>query len=429
MSPVPPATSSSANGARRPAGGLSGRDQRVLPGAVQPARHQVVHQVVAARDAVEHVVDQRLLVVERHGLRKPKWVSRAGLRPSARHVAHGPSSRSGADHSARPACERRYAVRRPSSRTWMRRHARTARSRDRPPRPRSRPWRARASTKVEAQRGRTCAFRCPKDFAARLEGQTVDRARPARQISARRSLLRRRAAHASRHVGLVPRRAARRRGRRPATSITTRAKTARTTTSCSTCRRARRVTYNDPRRFGFMKLVPRAELDDEPLLRALGLEPLGNAFDAAMLARACRGQEDAASRRRCSTSGVVAGLGNIYVCEALHRARLSPKRSARRRSRRKAGAPNERAAAAGRRHQGGARRRDQGRRLVAARPSPAPTASSAISSTISASTTARASPARRRAAAASSSASCRPAARPSSARCARSERVASSSSE
>ena len=42
------------------------RDQRVLPGAVQPARHQVVHQVVAPRDRVEHVVDQRLLVVERH---------------------------------------------------------------------------------------------------------------------------------------------------------------------------------------------------------------------------------------------------------------------------------------------------------------------------------------------------------------------------
>ena len=42
------------------------RDQRVLPGAMQPARHQVVHQVVAPRHAVEHVVDQRLLVAERH---------------------------------------------------------------------------------------------------------------------------------------------------------------------------------------------------------------------------------------------------------------------------------------------------------------------------------------------------------------------------
>ena len=47
------------------------------------------------------------------------------------------------------------------------------------------------------------------------------------------------------------------------------------------------VTFNDPRRFGSMKLVPRAKLDDEPLLRSLGPEPLGNEFDAAMLARAC----------------------------------------------------------------------------------------------------------------------------------------------
>jgi hypothetical protein len=48
-------------------------DQRVLPGAMQPGRHQVVHQVVALRHLVEHVVDQRLLLAERH-LAKPKWV-------------------------------------------------------------------------------------------------------------------------------------------------------------------------------------------------------------------------------------------------------------------------------------------------------------------------------------------------------------------
>jgi formamidopyrimidine-DNA glycosylase len=47
------------------------------------------------------------------------------------------------------------------------------------------------------------------------------------------------------------------------------------------------VTFNDPRRFGFMKLVRRDKLDAEPLLNRLGPEPLGNAFDAAMLARAC----------------------------------------------------------------------------------------------------------------------------------------------
>jgi len=87
------------------------------------------------------------------------------------------------------------------------------------------------------------------------------------------------------------------------------------------------VTFNDPRRFGFMKLVPRTGLDVEPHLRALGPEPLGNAFGPAMLARAC-------ARRRTSLKAalsdqrVIAGLGNIYVCEALHRAHLSPKRAA-----------------------------------------------------------------------------------------------------
>ena len=54
------------------------------------------------------------------------------------------------------------------------------------------------------------------------------------------------------------------------------------------------VTFNDPRRFGSMKIVPRAKIDDEPLLRWIGPEPLGNAFDAAMLADGLRGQEDVA---------------------------------------------------------------------------------------------------------------------------------------
>ncbi len=51
------------------------------------------------------------------------------------------------------------------------------------------------------------------------------------------------------------------------------------------------VTFNDPRRFGSMKLVAREKLDAEPLLKGLGPEPLGNAFDAAMLARACKGKK------------------------------------------------------------------------------------------------------------------------------------------
>src|SRR5262245_65641537 len=87
------------------------------------------------------------------------------------------------------------------------------------------------------------------------------------------------------------------------------------------------VTFNDPRRFGFMKLVPRVKLEHEPLLRHLGPEPLGNEFDAALLAGACRGKKTSL-KAALSDQRVVAGLGNSYVCEALHRARLSPKRQA-----------------------------------------------------------------------------------------------------
>ncbi|HSP48762.1 MAG TPA: bifunctional DNA-formamidopyrimidine glycosylase/DNA-(apurinic or apyrimidinic site) lyase [Pseudolabrys sp.] len=101
------------------------------------------------------------------------------------------------------------------------------------------------------------------------------------------------------------------------------------------------VTFNDPRRFGSMKLVPRAKLDSEPLLRGLGPEPLGNEFDAAMLARACTAKKTSL-KAALSDQRVVAGLGNIYVCEALFRARLSPKRLASTIADR-AGMPNARA--------------------------------------------------------------------------------------
>jgi len=88
-----------------------------------------------------------------------------------------------------------------------------------------------------------------------------------------------------------------------------------------------RITFNDPRRFGLMLLVPRRELDEHRLMREVGPEPLGNAFDAAMLARACANKKTSL-KAALSDQKVVAGLGNIYVCEALHRALLSPKRSA-----------------------------------------------------------------------------------------------------
>jgi formamidopyrimidine-DNA glycosylase len=101
------------------------------------------------------------------------------------------------------------------------------------------------------------------------------------------------------------------------------------------------VTFNDPRRFGSMKLVARDKLDTEPLLQSLGPEPLGNAFDAAMLAHACKGKKTSL-KAALLDQRIVAGLGNIYVCEALHRALLSPKRLASTIADRK-GEPNERA--------------------------------------------------------------------------------------
>jgi formamidopyrimidine-DNA glycosylase len=87
------------------------------------------------------------------------------------------------------------------------------------------------------------------------------------------------------------------------------------------------VVFNDPRRFGYMKIIARNAIDDEPLLRGLGPEPLGNEFDASMLARSCAGKKTSL-KAALLDQRVVAGLGNIYVCEALYRARLSPRRLA-----------------------------------------------------------------------------------------------------
>ena len=87
------------------------------------------------------------------------------------------------------------------------------------------------------------------------------------------------------------------------------------------------VVFNDPRRFGYMKIIAREALEQEPLLSGLGPEPLGNEFDAAMLARACADKKTSL-KAALLDQRVVAGLGNIYVCEALFRAQLSPRRSA-----------------------------------------------------------------------------------------------------
>ncbi len=89
----------------------------------------------------------------------------------------------------------------------------------------------------------------------------------------------------------------------------------------------RRVTYNDPRRFGFMLLEPTATLDQHKLFRDIGVEPLEGPLDADFLARALAGRA-APLKATLLDQRIIAGLGNIYVCEALHRAGLSPLRAA-----------------------------------------------------------------------------------------------------
>ena len=87
------------------------------------------------------------------------------------------------------------------------------------------------------------------------------------------------------------------------------------------------VTFNDPRRFGLMTLLTPAQLARHPVLSRLGPEPLSPEFDAAALARACRGRK-MPLKLALLDQRIVAGLGNIYAVEALHLARLSPFRRA-----------------------------------------------------------------------------------------------------
>jgi formamidopyrimidine-DNA glycosylase len=87
------------------------------------------------------------------------------------------------------------------------------------------------------------------------------------------------------------------------------------------------IRYCDPRRFGMMDLTSAASLDEHRMLRNLGPEPLGNAFNAAILGAALAGKRTPI-KAALLDQRVVAGLGNIYICEALHRAAISPRRQA-----------------------------------------------------------------------------------------------------
>lgn len=91
--------------------------------------------------------------------------------------------------------------------------------------------------------------------------------------------------------------------------------------------RPARVTYNDPRRFGFMDIAPAGGLEASPHFARMGPEPLGNGFSPAVLKSALKGKT-APIKTALLDQRIVAGLGNIYVCEALFRAGVSPRRKA-----------------------------------------------------------------------------------------------------
>lgn len=88
-----------------------------------------------------------------------------------------------------------------------------------------------------------------------------------------------------------------------------------------------RITFNDPRRFGAMDMCATAALDAHPLLASIGPEPLGNDFHAAYLANRLAGRKTPI-KTALLDQRIVAGLGNIYVCEALFRAGIHPLRVA-----------------------------------------------------------------------------------------------------
>ena len=87
------------------------------------------------------------------------------------------------------------------------------------------------------------------------------------------------------------------------------------------------ITFNDARRFGAMDLMPTATWAAHKLLTDLGPEPLGNVFNESYLVQRLKSRQTPIKSALLDQS-IVAGLGNIYVCEVLHRARIAPNRLA-----------------------------------------------------------------------------------------------------
>ncbi len=176
-------------------------------------------------------------------------------------------------------------------------------------------------------RRRTLRYALPTDFARRLEGQAV------RAVERRAKYLVLELSSGDRlvmHLGMSGSFRVTRAGRGDASSRRYYHDTSRLDTHDHVIfemSNGTTIVFNDPRRFGFMRLLTTDEHATHLALTRLGPEPLAGTFDAAALAtRLARRRTTLKSA--LSDQRVVAGLGNIYVVEALHRARLSPKRLA-----------------------------------------------------------------------------------------------------
>jgi len=87
------------------------------------------------------------------------------------------------------------------------------------------------------------------------------------------------------------------------------------------------IVFNDPRRFGFMLMTEERLLNEHPSLSGLGVDPTGNSLDGEFLSSLLRGKKTPLKAALLDQT-LIAGLGNIYICEALWRAGLSPRRLA-----------------------------------------------------------------------------------------------------
>jgi formamidopyrimidine-DNA glycosylase len=170
--------------------------------------------------------------------------------------------------------------------------------------------------KVETRRG-DLRVPFPKDFAKRLTGRRVRRLwRRAKYLLAELD----RGETLVIHLGMSGRMSVYAQGRAP----TSQGKHDHVVMETDA---PARIVFTDHRRFGLMTLIDTAKLDADKLFKGLGAEPLSGEFDAATLARALKGKKTPI-KAALLDQRVIAGLGNIYVCEALFRAGISPKRLA-----------------------------------------------------------------------------------------------------